>query len=87
MILGRPINLILGAFTALFNVVILVLKSQGTEIDAALVAAINIAFGAIVVLIANQPPTVNAGSTVNIVNPGAQPNTTAVVGSSLPPKV
>jgi hypothetical protein len=79
MILGRPINLILGAFTALFNVVILVLKSQGTEVDAALVAAINIAFGAIVVLIANQPPTVNAGSTINIVTPTGEPNRTTTV--------
>ena len=51
MILGRSPNLILGAFTALFNVV--VLAKVFPDITPELVAAINIAAGAIVVLIAN----------------------------------
>lgn len=84
MILGRPTNLILGAFTAVFNVLILVLRSQGTLIDAELVAAVNIAAAALITLIANQAPTVNAGATVNVVNPGNLPNTTAVVTGSNP---
>lgn len=75
MILGRPTNLILGAFTAVFNVVVLILNSRGTPVDAAVVAGINIAVAAVIGLIANQPATVNAGDTVTVVQPGATPNT------------
>jgi hypothetical protein len=74
MILGRPTNLILGAFTAVFNVVVLILNSQGTPVDAAVVAGINIAFAAVIGLIANQPPTVKAGDTVTIQTPSGQAN-------------
>ncbi len=79
MILGRPTNLIVGAFGAIFNVVVLILNSQGTPVDASLVAGINIAFAAVIGVIANQPPTVNAGDTVNVVQPGSTPNTTTTV--------
>jgi hypothetical protein len=34
---------------------------------------------ALIAVIANQPPTVNAGDTVTVVQPGAAPNTTKVV--------
>lgn len=53
LIFGRSPNLVLGAFTAIFNVVVLVLQSQGTQVTPELVAAVNIAAGAIVALIAN----------------------------------
>jgi len=77
MILGRPTNLILGAFTALFNVVVLVANSQGnTFFTPEIVAAVNIAFGALVLLIANQAPTVNQGDTINVVTPAGEPNKT-----------
>lgn len=79
MIFGRPTNLILGAFTAVFNVIVLVLSSRGTPVDASVVAGINIAFAAVIGLIANQPATVNAGDTVNVVQPGSTPNTKTTV--------
>jgi hypothetical protein len=52
MILGRSPNLILGTFTALFNVVILA-HIGGFAPDGELVAAVNIAAGALIALIAN----------------------------------
>ncbi len=50
LILGRSPNLVLGAFTALFNVVVL---SNVFTLTPELVAAVNIAAGAIIALIAN----------------------------------
>jgi hypothetical protein len=76
MILGRPTNLILGAFTAVFNVIVLLAASQGVEITPALVAGINIAAAAVIGLVANQPATVNEGDTVNVVTPAGQANKT-----------
>lgn len=81
MILGRPTNLVLGAFTVTFNLIVVVLAAlvPPIVIPAIVVGAVGAAFGAIIALIANQPPTVNAGSTVNVVQPGATPNTTTTV--------
>lgn len=80
MVLGRPTNLILGAFTALFNVIVLVAASQGsTFFTPEIVAAVNIAFGALITLIAGQPPTVNTGDKVEVITPQGEPNKTIVV--------
>ena len=81
MILGRPTNLILGAITALFNLVILVLAALEPPIiiPAVVVGAANLAIGAVIALIANQPPTVNPGSTINVVTPASAPNQTQTV--------
>ena len=53
MILGRPANLFLGAFTALFNVIVLA-HIGGFDPSQDLIAAVNIAAGAIVALIAGS---------------------------------
>lgn len=80
MILGRPANQIAGAFTALFNVIVLVAQSQGSTLfTVELVSAINIAAAAIIFLIANQTPTVNAGDQVKVVTPAGEPNRTVTV--------
>lgn len=81
MILGRPTNLILGAFTAVFNVVVLVLAALEPPIviQAVIVGGVNLALAAVIGLIANQPPTVNSGDLVNVVQPGSTANTTATV--------
>lgn len=79
MIAGRPVNLILGAFTATFNAVVLALASQGITLDGALVAAINAAAAALITLIAGQPPTLSPGDTFKIQTPSGAPNTTGVV--------
>ena len=80
MILGRPTNLILGAFTALFNVIVLVATEAGnTFFTPELVAAINIAAAALITLVANQTPTVNEGSTINVVTPPGNENKSVTV--------
>lgn len=80
MIFGRPTNLILGAFTGLFNVIVLVSNSQGgTFFTPEIVAAVNIAAGALITLIAGQPPIVNMGDKVSVITPQGEPNKTIVV--------
>ncbi len=53
LILGRSPNLVLGFLLAVWNVIVLALHSQGTDLDATLVAGVNILIGAFVALIAN----------------------------------
>lgn len=52
LIFGRSPNLILGTFTALFNVVVIA-HLGGFNPTPELIAAVNIAAGALVALIAN----------------------------------
>ncbi len=81
MIFGRPVNLILGAFTAIFSAVVIVLAAlvPPVVIPAVVVGAVNLAVGAIIALVANQPPTLNPGDTVNVTTPAGQPNITKTV--------
>jgi hypothetical protein len=75
MIFGRPTNLLLGAFTGVFNVIVLVASSQGsTFFTAEIVAAINVAAAAVIAFVAGQPPTVAQGDTVTVVTPEGEPN-------------
>lgn len=85
MILGRPVNLILGAITAIFNVVVVAsqtipIPSLQPILNETLVPIINIAIAALITLIANQPPTVAAGDTVKVVTAAGEPNKTVTVG-------
>ncbi len=84
MIFGRPTNQVLAAFTALFNVVVIVAKSAapdglGATFTPELVAAVNIAAAAIITLVAGQAPTVNEGSTVKVITPNGDPNKVVTV--------
>ena len=79
MILGRPTNLWLGAFTAVFNVATLVSASLGYPMTPELIAGVNIAAGAVILLVANQPPTLNTGDKVTVLTPQGEPNKTIVV--------
>jgi len=81
LILNRPPNLILGAFTAVFNVVVLVLASQGHPVDPTVVAAVNLAAAAIITLIAYQPPTLNPGDQFHVTTPAGTPNVTTTVAT------
>lgn len=76
MIFGRPANLIVGTFQIVFGAVVVVLAALVPPIiiPALVVAAIGAAFGAIVALIANQPPTLNPGDTISVRTPAGQPN-------------
>lgn len=76
MILGRPTNLILAAFTALFNVFVILKPDTFTGVA---VAAINVAAASLIALIANQPPTVSVGATVNVRSANGTPDTKKTV--------
>lgn len=52
LVFGRSPNLILGAVTAIFNVIV-VFHILGFNPDATQIAVTNVAFGAIIALIAN----------------------------------
>jgi heme A synthase len=86
MIFGRPANLIVGAFQAVLGAVVLALGALEPPIviPATVVAAVVIAFGAVIALVANQPPTLNPGDTLNVTTPAGQP--TAVTTVAVPPQ-
>ena len=83
MILGRPTNLWNGLVVAAISTASIIAMQLFPDVDGEVVAtigaAITLLFGAVIALVANQPPTVNEGSTVNVVTPSGQPNTTVVV--------
>jgi|GEM_PF-4491176 len=83
MILGRPTNLIVGAFTALLGAVVVILGvlPNPIVIPSAAVGAVTLAFGALVALIANQPPSLNIGDTFTTVTPKGQPNYVTTVAT------
>lgn len=85
MILGRPTNLWVGAFTITFNLIVLILAALVPPIiiPAVVAGGVGVAFGALVALVANQPPTMNPGDTFNTVTPPGQPNFVTTV--STPP--
>lgn len=67
MILGRPTNLWLGAFAAVFNALVIVAQQQGnTFFTPVLVAAINLAAASVITLIATHPPTIQSGDQVTV---------------------
>ena len=78
MILGRPINLWLGFVTALLAFTQVLVVTLLPDIDPTAVATVLGALGGllavIIALVANQPPTVNAGSTVNVITPPGEAN-------------
>ena len=83
MILGRPTNLWNGLIVAGVSLVSIVVMQLLPDIDSEVVATIGAAttlfFGAAISLLANQAPTVNEGSTVNVVTPAGEPNKTVTV--------
>lgn len=83
MIAGRPTNLWLGFVTAAVGLVsvtaVTVFNVDPTAV-ATLAGAVTGLLGALVVLIAGQPPTVSPGDKINVVTPAGQPNDTRIVG-------
>ena len=81
MILGRPTNLWLGLASAIVGAIQVTLVARG--LDPALVASVGgawgIVVGSLILVIANQPPTLAPGDTFHIQTPAGQPNLTAVV--------
>lgn len=83
MIFGRPQNLVIGALTAVFNVVVLVLAAlvPPIVIPAVVVGGVNLAVTALIAVIANQPPTLNPGDQFNTATPKGQPTYTTTVAT------
>lgn len=78
MIFGRPINLWLGLVTASLAFVQVLIVTLAPEVDPTAVATVLGALGGllavVIALVANQPPTVNAGDQVKVVTPADEPN-------------
>lgn len=90
MILGRPTNLWLGLVTAALATlqVILVQLTFDPVAVATILGALGVFAGAVIALIANQPPTVNPGDRLTITTPEGQPNyqtTVATPPAASPP--
>ena len=84
MIAGRPTNLWLGAITALTGVLFIGLSAAGIVVPAELIASIGVAEGAVIAIVAYQPPTLNPGDTYSVVTPAAQPNQVQVAAVNPP---
>ncbi len=76
-------NLWLGAFTAIFSTIVLILSALVPPIiiNPAVVSGVTLAAGALMALVANQPPTLTAGDTFNVQTPKGQPNYTTTVAA------
>ena len=81
MIFGRPVNLWLGLTTSIIGAISVTAVVLGA--DPTIVATGSGAWGgvvgAIILVVANQPPTLSPGDTFKIATPAGQPNTTGVV--------
>ena len=76
MLFGRPINLIVGAFTTLLGAVVVILSALPNPIviPSVVVGAVTLAFGALVALVANQPPTLSPGDSFTVQTAAGTPN-------------
>ncbi len=83
MIFGRPTNLWLGLATAIVGALSVSAVALGA--DPAIVATLSGAWGgvvgAIILVVANQPPTLKVDDTYTIATPKGQPNYTATVAA------
>ena len=88
MILGRPTNLWLGFLTSATSLVALLVVTVGKvdgELVATVAAAVTLLEGALITLIAGQPPTLNPGDAYNVVTPTGQANVSKVANTNVTP--
>jgi hypothetical protein len=85
MILGRPTNLWLGLVTLLSGALVATAITLGADPTAVgtLGSVWSGVLGGAILLIANQPPTVNAGDDIRVVTPPGQDNQT--IQATIPP--
>jgi hypothetical protein len=85
VILGRPTNLWLGLVTLLSGAIVATAITVGY--DPATVGTLGSVWsgvlGGVILLVANQPPTVNEGDDIKIVTPPGQEN--ATIQATIPP--
>lgn len=78
MILGRPTNLWNGLVVATISTASIIAMQLFPDVDSEVVAtvgaAVTLFFGAVIALVANGAPTVNAGDTVKVITPVGEPN-------------
>lgn len=76
MILGRPTNLWLGLVTAITSFGALIALTAGVDpiLVAQLSAGGGAVLGAVIALVAYQPPTLAPGDTFNVQTPAGEPN-------------
>src|SRR5690349_11988858 len=81
MILGRPTNLWLGLTTAISGAIAATLVFLGADPTAVatLAGVWQAVLGAVILLVANQPPTLAPGDTFTVKTPSGSPNYTTVV--------
>lgn len=92
MILGRPANQVVGTFQIVLGSLVVVLAALVPPIiiPGVVVGALGAAFGAIVLLIAGQPPLLKPGDEFHVQTPDGQANyktTVATPPAQDPPPV
>ena len=89
MIFGRPPTLWLGlvtAGTAFAQVVIVTAIPEANPAQVAtILGALALLLGALIALIANQPPTLNVGDKYVVTTPSGDPNVTKVANTNTTP--
>jgi hypothetical protein len=89
MILGRPTNLWLGFVTAVVGfasvTAVAVFKADPTVVATVAGSATGLT-GALVVLVAGQPPTLNPGDAYKVVTPGDAPNAEKIANTNMTPQ-
>lgn len=82
MLFGRPINLWTGFVTSAVGVVTIVLITAGQDpvFVGTLMGGVASLLGALIALVAGQPPTIAPDSAVNVQTAAGQPNATATLG-------
>lgn len=75
MILGRPVNLWLGLVTSVFGAIGVTLIVLGVDpaVVGTLISAYTGVAGALITVVAGQPPTLNPGDTFHTTTPAGQP--------------
>ena len=83
MIAGRPTNLWLGLAQAIQGAVAISAVALGADpaIVAPLSGAWGVVVGAVILVVANQPPTVSPGDTVTVQTAAGQPNYTTTIAT------
>jgi hypothetical protein len=83
MLFGRSTNLWLGLVAAAVGFVQVTVITLRPDLDpvgvATVLGALSLLLGAVITLIANQPPTIKPGDTVMVQTPPGEPNESVVV--------
>lgn len=87
MIAGRPTNLWLGLATAIQGAIAVTLISLGydAQIVGTIAGAWGAVFGALILVIAAQPPTLRPGDAYTVQTPSGDPNVSKIANTNVTP--